>query len=411
MRSRRRSDRPLRRALVWVLIALIAFALVGGVVLPFLIPPPAPPPLTPAPAERTLRIVVSLPVGGAERARTEGVANAVRLALELRGGRVLVGDAVFGVEMQLRDSADAQGAWREELEREHAEAAAADPAVVAYIGPGTLAGASVVAPIARAASLVVIAPTLTAPALSLRGFDDATYEATHPDGEVAIVRVIPSDAVQAAAMARVARDEGLGPVTTAGDGSPYALTMAAAFARAADGLGLERVAEGEAGARFTYLTGTSPEALGRLAAELVARHGELRVGGPEVLLADPFLEAAGREVEGALATFVARPPERPGEGGSAFARAYRDRFARDPDPYAVFGYEAALLALEGIARGGGDRAAVRQAVLATRALEGALGTWGVDANGDTTFAAFQLYVARAMLNEELGWAWDREVTP
>ena len=60
----------------------------------------------------------------------------------------------------------------------------------------------------------------------------------------------------------------------------------------------------------------------------------------------------------------------------------------EPEAYAAYGYESAKVALDAIRRAGrADRAAVREAVFATRSYEGVLGTWSFDANGDTSLAA------------------------
>ncbi len=57
-----------------------------------------------------------------------------------------------------------------------------------------------------------------------------------------------------------------------------------------------------------------------------------------------------------------------------------------PEGYAIYGYEAAKVALEAIAKAGvKDRDAIRKACLAIDDFnQGALGTWSFDANGDTT---------------------------
>jgi VCBS repeat-containing protein len=54
---------------------------------------------------------------------------------------------------------------------------------------------------------------------------------------------------------------------------------------------------------------------------------------------------------------------------------------------------------------------VREAAFATKDLDGALGRWSVDANGDTTYAAEQLYVVRGLPGGATAWLWDSEITP
>ena len=55
-----------------------------------------------------------------------------------------------------------------------------------------------------------------------------------------------------------------------------------------------------------------------------------------------------------------------------------------PEAYAIYGYEAAKVALEAIADAGKkDRRAVTDAAFAIRDFDGALGNWSFDENGDT----------------------------
>jgi predicted metallo-beta-lactamase superfamily hydrolase len=58
-----------------------------------------------------------------------------------------------------------------------------------------------------------------------------------------------------------------------------------------------------------------------------------------------------------------------------------------------------------------DHHAVREAAFAAKDLDGALGRWSVDANGDTTYAAEQLYVVRGLPGGATAWLWDSEITP
>ncbi|HJZ59495.1 MAG TPA: ABC transporter substrate-binding protein, partial [Gemmataceae bacterium] len=72
--------------------------------------------------------------------------------------------------------------------------------------------------------------------------------------------------------------------------------------------------------------------------------------------------------------------------GAEFVKKYKAKFQKDPEAYAVYGYEAAKVVLTAVkAVGKKDREAIRKAVLATKDFEaGALDKWGFDADGDTT---------------------------
>src|SRR5207249_7549794 len=73
------------------------------------------------------------------------------------------------------------------------------------------------------------------------------------------------------------------------------------------------------------------------------------------------------------------------------ARYVRARRVSSPSPYAVYGYEAMSLLLDSLRRAGAranDRAAVVDALLATRNRHSVLGTYSIDDNGDTTRTSF-----------------------
>jgi branched-chain amino acid transport system substrate-binding protein len=70
---------------------------------------------------------------------------------------------------------------------------------------------------------------------------------------------------------------------------------------------------------------------------------------------------------------------------------YRAKFNGEPEGYAVYGYVAAKVALEALAKAGKkDRDAVREAMIGLGQTDGALGTWKFDANGDTSLTAMSV---------------------
>ena len=404
--------RAIRRALLAALV-LVLVALVVALAVTYAPPAPPSPTATPStsPVARLLaaRIVVSLPQGGARRAQTEGIANAVRLAVEDANGRVNTGDASVTLEVDILDSAGPDGAWSEAAERANADRATSDRSVIAYIGPGTLDAAKVVAPVAASAGLLVVTPTLTHPALTTRGYDDALFDALHPGGAPVFIRTIPSDETAARATLRWAADRSLTPVAADRD-DPWSK----AFADAAAARGLRPTSPSPADA-FVYLGGAPADEAGQRVRELRRQRANVVVGAAESVLSDAFLRSAGAAAEGAVATFAGRPLERYSGPSGAFARAYRGRFLIDPDPYAIFGYDAARLALDSLRRSRQgaivDRSAVRDAAFATKELEGALGTWSVDARGESSYATLQLYAVKALPSAGFAWVWDSEITP
>jgi branched-chain amino acid transport system substrate-binding protein len=110
-----------------------------------------------------------------------------------------------------------------------------------------------------------------------------------------------------------------------------------------------------------------------------------------------FIDSAGAaNLEGrCFVTFGGLPPEKLTGKGGEFVKRYRDKFGEMPEAYAVYGYEAACVALRAIRDAGTkDRRAIADAALALRDFDGAIGRWGFDGNGDTTLKTLTVSVVR-----------------
>ncbi len=90
------------------------------------------------------------------------------------------------------------------------------------------------------------------------------------------------------------------------------------------------------------------------------------------------------------------PPDRLTGLGKKFVDNYKARFGGEPEGYAIYGYEAAKVAIEAIRRAGvKNREAILQACLNIKDFDkGALGVWSFDANGDTTLRTISGNVVR-----------------
>ena len=82
-------------------------------------------------------------------------------------------------------------------------------------------------------------------------------------------------------------------------------------------------------------------------------------------------------------------------GGKQFLAAYKAKYGTaNPDPYAIYGYEAMKLGLDTISSlgaQGNSKSAVLKALFALTARKSVLGTYGFDKNGDTTLKSYGLY--------------------
>jgi len=82
-------------------------------------------------------------------------------------------------------------------------------------------------------------------------------------------------------------------------------------------------------------------------------------------------------------------------GGKTFLAAYKAKYGvADPDPYAIYGYEAMKLGLDTITKlgaSGDSKSAVLKALFATTDRNSVLGTYSFNKDGDTTLKSYGLY--------------------
>jgi branched-chain amino acid transport system substrate-binding protein len=118
--------------------------------------------------------------------------------------------------------------------------------------------------------------------------------------------------------------------------------------------------------------------------------------GPDSFMGDTFLEAASVDVaEGTYVTISGLPFDQLTGKGADWYKNYKAKFNAEPASYAIYGYEAANVALAAIDRVcEKNRARIRDAISATKDFDGALGTWSFDKNGDTTLLDMSGYQVR-----------------
>ena len=86
-------------------------------------------------------------------------------------------------------------------------------------------------------------------------------------------------------------------------------------------------------------------------------------------------------------------------GGKQFLAEYKAAYGvANPDPYAIYGYEAMQLGLQTIASlgaNGGNRADVLKSLFALKNTASVLGTFGFNKDGDTTLKSYGVYKVAA----------------
>ena len=334
--------------------------------------------------------------------QTDAIVNAFRMALDE------VNNTVGGASILYEDLDDAtpeRGDWDAGKEVNNATQAVGDPDVMVYLGTFNSGAAKHAMPITNRAQLVMISPSNAYPGLTKPGLGEPNEpEVYRPSGRPNYTRVAPADDVQGMVGATWARQLGARAVYVLEDGEPYGHILAVSFADAARSAGLNVAVGPEvidtkaseyralaakirgASADLVYFGGITQNNAGRLVRDLRAVLGNgVRFMGPDGLYEQTFVDAAGDAAEGAYITYGGILPQLLSGNGATWYRQYRTRFNAEPEVYAAYGYDAMKVALDAIQRAGRkDRAAIRDAVFATRDFDGVLGRWSFDQNGDTT---------------------------
>lgn len=351
--------------------------------------------------EQTIKIVSSLPRTGSAKGQTDTIVNGIKMALEEAGYRV--GDFRIVYE-DLDDATAAKGSWDAAKEAENANKAVNDPQVMAYIGTFNSGAAAVSIPILCKANLVMVSPANTYPGLTKPGKGEpGEPDKFYPSCPRNYTRVVPADDLQGVAGANWAKDLGVKRVYVLDDTELYGRGLATVFAESAKRVGLEVVGGPEgidpkasdyralaqkiraANPDLIYFGGITQNQAGKLVQDLKAVMPEVKIMGPDGIYEKAFIDAAGAAAEGTYVTFGGIPASKLTGKGAEWYRKYREKFRSEPEAYAAYGYEAAQVVLDAIRRAGkADRAAIRDAVFATRDFDGVLGKWSFDRNGDTT---------------------------
>ncbi len=352
----------------------------------------------------TVKIFSSLPMTGSALAQNQTIVNAIKMALEERGGKA--GDLTVVYE-PLDDATPAKGSWDEGKEAENANRAVNDPDVVAYIGTFNSGAAKIAIPILNRADLQMVSPANTYPGLTKPGKGEANEpDVYYPNGKRNYARVVPADDLQGAVGAKWAKDLGAKRVYVLDDTELYGRGLATVFHQEAKRRGLDvsppdkpdsidpkasdyrslALRIRQANPDLVYFGGITQNNAGKLWQDLRAALGpNVKLMGPDGIFEQAFLDAAGDAAMNTYLTFGGVPPKNYTGKAQEWARRYRDKFHGDPEVYAIYGYEAANVVLNGIEKvGRKDRAAIRDAVMATKDYDGVLGKWSFDQNGDTT---------------------------
>ena len=372
---------------------------------------------------KTLKIVSSLPMTGANLVISQAIVNAETLSLEQAGGKACGGK--YKVVYEAWDDASAAlGKWDPAVETSNANKAAADPTIIAYLGTYNSGAAKLSIPILnQAGPLVMISPANTYPGLThaAAGLTDPNEpDVYYPSGVRNYARVAATDDYQGSVDANLMVKLGIKNLYIVDDNELYGKGVADSVNQAATAAGINVIAEegydtkaADYKALMTKISvsnaGGPPDAIfigavvdnnvAQVLKDKVAIMGDnetVKFIGPDAIYTGALIEGAGADVaEGVYASAPGLAFKDLDAVGQKFLTDYATRFGgATKEPYAVLGFDtmgAALKAIEDVCAAGGDptnRKAIRDAVFAIKDYDGALGKWSFDANGDITLRWF-----------------------
>lgn len=368
--------------------------------------PVATPVAVSSPADpNTLKIVSMLPMTGSSQGQTQTMVNGIKQVVDEANSTACDGKLKIQFE-QLDDATAATGKWDPAQVTANANKAVADGSVVAVIGHFNSGAAKLSIPILNQANLVMVSPANTYPGLTKPGKGTAQEpNVYYPNGKRNYVRVVPADDLQGSVGAKWAKSLGVQKVYILDDQELYGKGLGDIFEKTSKEIGLEvlgregidrQAADYKAlmtkikalGPDLIYFGGITQNNAGQLIKDMrnVGMTADtVKFMGPDGTYEKALIDAAGKDAEGVYATFGGVPAKELTGAGQTWYESYKQKYNSEPEAYAAYSYESAKVVMNAINQVcKNDRAAIRDAVMATKDFNGLLGTWSFDANGDTS---------------------------
>jgi branched-chain amino acid transport system substrate-binding protein len=370
--------------------------------------------------DEVIKIYSSWPLTGGTQFTGESMLHASELALEhYLADHDGVGPAGFTIELvPLDDASPTTGAWDGTIEAENAQRCVNDPQCMVYYGTYNSGAAKVSMVITNEAGMAQISPANTYAGLTQSGCDGCAEDEPdiyRPSGEVNYFRTPPTDDVQGPAGASWAYCMGFQNVYILDDAQAYGKGVADTFEAHAERIGLNVVGHSSVESTDIDFRALLTD-VRRSGADLVYGGFVLDSGGPQVAqqmeslglfadgvrflgadgLASPALveQAGGADVVNGnvMVTFPGPIPSLlTTETAMRFNEDYVERWG-EPDPYAVYAYQAMQIILASIETAGeADRGAILEAMRATQDLDTITGPFSFNEDGDAATGGFYGY--------------------
>jgi branched-chain amino acid transport system substrate-binding protein len=268
-----------------------------------------------------------------------------------------------------------------------------DTSAIAYLGETVPHSSYASLGITNALDLLQVSPTDTAVELTqatkaVPGAPDMYYESLSSYGRT-FARVVPTSALEAKAQVQEMQALGVSSLYVADDGDPYGAAIALAVKQDAQGAITLTSSESSANGIFY---GTDSEAAGEHFFDSAAASNPTAKLFGSSALADPsFAAALSPSVHNLYVSAPGFLKQDLTPAGSAFVSTFTTDYGHAPVPQAIFGYEAmsaVLAALKEAGADANDRATVVKDFFSLKRSDSVLGSYSIDANGDTSLGPF-----------------------
>jgi branched-chain amino acid transport system substrate-binding protein len=355
----------------------------------------------------SLTIYSSLPLQGDSRPQSTDVVNGEKLALEEAGGKV----GKFTIKYSsLDDATAAAGKWDPGQTSADGRKAAQDASTIVYLGEFNSGASAISIPILNEANILQISPSNTYVGLTRsEGADKGEPDKYYPSGKRTFGRVVPADHIQAAAQVTYQKDQGCKKTYILNDKEVYGKGIAVQVQNIgkAQGLaiagndGIDTKAANfrslatkikSSGADCMFFGGITQNKGVQVFKDVNAANPTMKLFGPDGVAESAFSTKLGSAVE--KNTYITNPtldPKLYPPAAQDFFTKFKQKFGNDPQPYAIYGYEAmkvALLAIQNAGDKGNDRQAVIDAFFKIKDRDSVLGKYSIDKNGDTTLSDY-----------------------
>lgn len=375
----------------------------------------------------TINLYSSWPMTGASVQLGGDSAEAIRLAVDIWGGAA----GGFAIKYEPLDDGLAanNGSWDAAKEAENASMVVNDEDAVAYIATYNSGAAEAAIPIMNEAGMGMISPANTAVQLTKEnpvnpeGYPDVLYAS----GKRNYMRVVPADDFQGKAGANFS-------INTLGNKTAYILHDNQTYGRGlAEVFRLEFERLGGEVLGFEAFDPNAPEyqalttKVASMAPDIVYMGAIVNLNpakvlqdlrdqlsaddcafmGPDGIMNDAFVEGAGEAAEGAYITFGGLPSSALEGPGAVWAEMMKERVGHEPDAYAAYSFECAVVVLQAIDKvGEKDRAKILDAMITTKDFRGLTNTWSFTETGDPDTATLSVNIVKDGVI-----TFDQKITP